>query len=94
MEQLELLLVSLTPTIGSVIAAIILAIRGCAEIRALKNEVKDSSTIKEIRSDNRRLNAMHRQTLEELQELKQEVRTLSETNQQLTASINRQNREV
>ena len=92
--ELELLLATLSPAAAALLTVIILGFKAFAEMRALKNEVKDSSTIKTILADNKRLNAMHRQTLEEMQDLREEISALTLSNQELTAAINRQNREA
>lgn len=92
MEQLQLLWVSLAPALGTLVAIIIIAWKIVSQFQGLRGEVKDDKTINEIRADNRRLNAMHRQSLEKIDELEGKIDTLVRSNQELTSAINRTNR--
>ena len=92
MEQLQLTLIALMPSLGTLIAIILVVFKIAMQFKGLRNEVKDEKTINAIHADNKRLNAMYKQTLEEVRDLKEEVRTLSTINQELTSAINRMNR--
>lgn len=92
MEQLQLIFISLMPALGTLLAILVVAWKVVSQFKALRSEVKDDKTINAIYSDNKRLNAMHRQTLDEISNLKDEIRTLALTNQELTSAINRMNR--
>lgn len=92
MEQLQLILISLMPALGTLLAILLVAWKIVSQFKGLRSEVKDDKTINAIHSDNRRLNAMYRQTLEKIDELEVKVETLALTNQELTSAINRMNR--
>ena len=92
MEQLQLILISLMPALGTLLAILLVAWKIVSQFKGLRSEVKDDKTINAIHSDNRRLNAMYRQTLEKIDELESKVETLALTNQELTSAINRMNR--
>lgn len=94
MEQLQLILISLMPALGTLLAILLVAWKIVSQFKGLRAEVKDEGTIKEIQADNKRLNAMYRETLEEVRDLKEEIRTLSQINQNLISTINAQNRGV
>ena len=94
MEQLQLILISLMPALGTLLAILVVAWKIVSQFKGLRAEVKDEGTIKEIKADNKRLNAMYRETLEEVRGLKEEIRTLSQINQNLISTINAQNRGV
>lgn len=92
MEQLQLILISLMPALGTLLAILLVAWKIVSQFKGLRSEVKDDKTINAIHSDNRRLNAMYRQTLEKIDELEAKIETLALTNQELTSAINRMNR--
>lgn len=92
MEQLQLILISLMPALGTLLAILLVAWKIVSQFKGLRSEVKDDKTINAIHSDNRRLNAMYRQTLDKIDELEAKVETLAMTNQELTSAINRMNR--
>lgn len=92
MEQLQLILISLMPALGTLLAILLVAWKIVSQFKGLRSEVKDDKTINAIHSDNRRLNAMYRQTLDKIDELEAKIETLAMTNQELTSAINRMNR--
>lgn len=92
MEQLQLILISLMPALGTLLAILLVAWKIVSQFKGLRSDVKDDKTINAIYADNRRLNAMHRQTLEKIDELEARIETLALTNQELTSAINRMNR--
>ena len=92
MESLQLTLVALMPSIGALISIIVMVFGIVRQFRQLRVEVRDDSTIKAIHADNKRLNAMYKMTLDEIDKLKDEIRTLSELNQEAISTMNRTNR--
>lgn len=92
MEQLQLILIALMPALGTLLAILLVAWKIVSQFKGLRSEVKDDKTINAIHADNKRLNAMHRQTLEKISELEDKIETLALTNQELTSAINRMNR--
>ena len=92
MEQLQLILISLMPSLGTLLAILLVTWKIVSQFKGLRSEVKDEKTINAIHSDNKRLNAMYRQTLEKIDELEDKIETLALTNQELTSAINRMNR--
>lgn len=92
MEQLQLILISLMPALGTLLAILLVAWKIVSQFKGLRSEVKDDKTINAILADNKRLNAMYRQTLDKIDELESKIETLAMTNQELTSSINRMNR--
>ena len=92
MEQLQLILISLMPALGTLLAILLVTWKIVSQFKGLRSEVKDEKTINAIHSDNKRLNAMYRQTLEKVDELEAKIETLAMTNQELTSAINRMNR--
>lgn len=92
MESLQLILISLMPALGTLLAILLVTWKIVSQFKGLRSEVKDDKTINAIHCDNKRLNAMYRQTLEKIDELEAKIETLALTNQELTSAINRMNR--
>lgn len=91
-ESLHLLIIALLPSVGTLIGALVMFFKIVMQFKGLRKEVRDDKVIDAIHADNKRLNAMHRQTLEKIDELEARIETLALTNQELTSAINRMNR--
>ena len=92
MEQLQLILISLMPALGTLLAILLVTWKIVSQFKGLRAEVKDDKTINALHSDNKRLNAMYRQTLEKIDELEDKIETLSQLNQEAISTMNRMNR--
>ena len=92
-EQLQLTLTALLPYIAVLIMVIVQTRKFLTSFNALRLDVKDEKAVNQIVQQGRQLAALYKDALEQIQALKNEIRTLSQTNQFLTSAVNRQNKE-
>ena len=75
-EMLQMQLVALLPSAATIIAVIILTLKIVLEFKALRSDVRNDSEVKEIRAENRRLQAMQRNLADQQKEYKKDTEML------------------
>ena len=92
-EQLQLTLTALLPYIAVLIMVIVQTKKFLTSFNDLRLDVKDEKAVNQIVQQGKQLAALYKNALEQIKDLKQEIRTLSQTTQSLTSAVNRQNKE-
>lgn len=92
-EQLQLTLTALLPYIAVLVMVIVQTRKYLASFNALRLDVKDEKAVNQIVQQGKQLAALYKDAMDQIQDLKKEIRTLAQTNQSLTSAMNRQNKE-
>lgn len=92
-EQLQLTLTALLPYIAVLIMVIVQTKKFLTSFNDLRLDVKDEKAVNQIVQQGKQLAALYKVALDQIQDLKKEIRTLSQTTQSLTSAVNRQNKE-
>ena len=75
-EMLQMQLVALLPSAATIIAVIILTMKIVLDFKALRSDVQNDSEVKEIRAENKRLQAMQRNLADQQMEYKKDTEML------------------
>lgn len=75
-EMLQMQLVALLPSAATIIAVIILTLKIVLQFKALRSDVQNDSEVKEIRAENKRLQAMQRNLADQQKEYKKDTEML------------------
>ena len=86
-ESIYVTIVALMPSLGAIVAVIMMAYSVIKEFRSLKAMVKDDKTINAIYRDNKHVNAMHKAEMEKIDELTEQLRALAVSNSQLAQKL-------
>lgn len=87
LEAIQLLIIALLPSIGTLATALALCYKICKKFVDLRNEVKDDKTINAILKENRRVNAQYKEALDKIDELSDKIESLAASNEYLAMSI-------
>lgn len=68
MSELQLLLISLLPSLGTLLGVVLLTLKIVFKFGDLRKEVRDDSAVKALKTENKALQAMVRATQEQLAE--------------------------
>lgn len=90
MASIQLLLIALAPSLGTLLTIILIAFKICKRFVDLRAEVKDEKTINELLTDNRRLTKLYEDTLADVKELKEAINQLEQNGVNLTDSYQTQ----
>lgn len=75
-EMLQMQLVALIPSAATIIAVIILTLKIVLQFKALRSDVQNDSEVKELRAENKRLQAMQRNLADQQKEYKKDTEML------------------
>lgn len=75
-EMLQMQLVALLPSAATIIAVIILTLKIVLEFKGLRSDVQNDSEVKELRAENKRLQAMQRNLADQQMEYKKDTEML------------------
>ena len=86
MESIQLLLIALAPSIGTLLTIILIAFKICKRFVDLRAEVKDEKTMNALLADNKRLSKLYEDTLADVKELKEAINQLEKNGVNLSSS--------
>ena len=86
MESIQLLLIALAPSIGTLLTIILIAFKICKRFVDLRAEVKDDKTINRLLEDNKRLSKLYEDTLSDVKDLKAAIGQLEQNGVNLSDS--------
>lgn len=86
MASIQLLLIALAPSLGTLLTIILIAFKICKRFVDLRAEVKDDKTINALLADNKRLTKLYEDTLSDVRDLKEAINQLEENGVNLTDS--------
>ncbi len=84
---LQLFIIALLPSIGTLITALTVAFSICKKFVELRKEVKDDKTINAILKENKRMNVQYKAALDKLDELTDKIEAMAVANEDLAMSI-------
>ena len=90
MASIQLLLIALAPSLGTLLTIILIAFKICKRFVDLRAEVKDDKTMNALLADNRRLSKLYEDTLADVKELKAAIGQLEENGVNLSESYQTQ----
>lgn len=76
MASIQLLLIALAPSIGTLLTIILIAFKICKRFVDLRAEVKDDKTINALLTDNKKLAKLYSDTMADVKELSTQVDNL------------------
>lgn len=86
MEQIQLLLIALAPSIGTLLTIILIAFKICKRFVDLRAEVKDEKTMNALLADNKRLSKLYEDTLADVKDMKEAINQLEQNGVNLSNS--------
>jgi predicted nuclease with TOPRIM domain len=86
MASIQLLLIALAPSLGTLLTIILIAFKICKRFVDLRAEVKDDKTMNALLADNKRLSKLYEDTLADVRELKEAINQLEQNGINLTDS--------
>lgn len=90
MASIQLLLIALAPSLGTLLTIILIAFKICKRFVDLRAEVKDEKTMNALLADNRRLSKLYEDTLADVKDLKAAINQLEENGVNLTTDYQTQ----
>lgn len=90
MASIQLLLIALAPSLGTLLTIILIAFKICKRFVDLRAEVKDDKTINALLADNQRLTKLYEDTLSDVRDLKDAINKLEKNGVDLTNSYQTQ----
>ena len=90
MASIQLLLIALAPSLGTLLTIILIAFKICKRFVDLRAEVKDEKTMNALLADNRRLTKLYEDTLADVRDLKEAINQLEQNGVNLTDSYQAQ----
>lgn len=78
MSDLQLVLIALLPSIGTLVSGLVMLFKVIFQFKSLRAEVRDDSTIVNLKNDNQVLRAMVRSTQDQLQEATLQTRAVAD----------------
>ena len=90
MASIQLLLIALAPSLGTLLTIILIAFKICKRFVDLRAEVKDDKTMNALLADNKRLSKLYEDTLADVKELKAAINQLEENGVNLSESYQTQ----
>lgn len=90
MASIQLLLIALAPSLGTLLTIILIAFKICKRFVDLRAEVKDEKTMNALLADNKRLSQLYADTLADVKELKEAINQLEQNGVNLTESYQTQ----
>ena len=94
MESIQLLLIALAPSIGTLLTIILIAFKICKRFVDLRAEVKDDKTINRLLEDNKRLSKLYEDTLSDVKDLKAAIGQLEQNGVDLSSSYQTQTGDI